>query len=235
MTYPAPSTLYAPMDHPMAANVSFLSPITTKTLHSVNTRVATSTAYNDYYSQPSRQSRQIFKRESLPLSESRGKYARLPQFSAVGGNQVVASERLQQSFPDLSGHAIYSSLAMCNQATQTNEDDINNDEPSYQVDIDRLQLNENVHDTHDNMVSPAESYLQPSSPGSSSVYSDHQELFIQPEYNYDNSDLDRPYSKTEALKQFNMQHPRRTPDLREFSISQGRRHIINGYHAHYWH
>ena len=243
MTYPAPSTIYSPSDHPMAATRSFLNPSTSKTLHSVNTRVATSTVYSEHYS---KQSRQIFSREILPPSDYRGKYARLPQFSSVVptrqhklditavGNE---SKLLQQkpSSPETSDAQVKS---LCDQATQVDEaDNDNGSESNDQTDhtADELHLNkEGIYETHVNVASPTESYLQPSSLGSSSDY-DYQEFLFQPEQ-YSDSVLDRrPYSKTEALRHFHIQHPKRAPDLREFSISQGRRHVINGYHAHYWH
>ena len=43
------------------------------------------------------------------------------------------------------------------------------------------------------------------------------------------------YSKTELLKQFYQTYPDTVPALQTNSFGMSRRHIINGYHAYYWH
>ena len=43
------------------------------------------------------------------------------------------------------------------------------------------------------------------------------------------------FSRTETLKRFREQHPENAPDLRHYSIREGKRHIIHGSHAYYFH
>ena len=43
------------------------------------------------------------------------------------------------------------------------------------------------------------------------------------------------FSKTEAIRQFQEKYPGNVPDLREYSIQEGRRHVIHGHHAYYYH
>ena len=43
------------------------------------------------------------------------------------------------------------------------------------------------------------------------------------------------FSKTEAIRQFHERHPDNVPDLRDYSIQEGRRHVIHGHHAYYFH
>ena len=43
------------------------------------------------------------------------------------------------------------------------------------------------------------------------------------------------FNRTEVLQRFHEQYPEKAPDLREYSIREGRRHIIHGYHAYYFH
>lgn len=43
------------------------------------------------------------------------------------------------------------------------------------------------------------------------------------------------FNRTEVLQRFHEQYPENAPDLREYSIREGRRHIIHGSHAYYFH
>ena len=43
------------------------------------------------------------------------------------------------------------------------------------------------------------------------------------------------FSKTEAIRQFQEKYPGNVPDLRDYSIQEGRRHVIHGHHAYYYH
>ena len=43
------------------------------------------------------------------------------------------------------------------------------------------------------------------------------------------------YSKSDALRRFHQQYRETTPDLREYSICEGKRHIIHGSHAYFFH
>ena len=43
------------------------------------------------------------------------------------------------------------------------------------------------------------------------------------------------FSRTEVMKKFHEQYPERAPDLREYSIREGKRHVIHGSHAYYFH
>lgn len=43
------------------------------------------------------------------------------------------------------------------------------------------------------------------------------------------------FSRTETLKRFHEQYPETAPDLRHYSIREGKRHIIHGSHAYYFH
>lgn len=45
----------------------------------------------------------------------------------------------------------------------------------------------------------------------------------------------RPFSRSDAQRNFHCNHPEPVPDLRELSIRTGKRHTFSGYHAHYWH
>lgn len=49
-----------------------------------------------------------------------------------------------------------------------------------------------------------------------------------------NHDLNVPFSRSKALREFRMLYLERPPDLRENATHTGRRHVINGYHAYYW-
>ncbi|MCG8622844.1 MAG: hypothetical protein MJE68_12725, partial [Proteobacteria bacterium] len=43
------------------------------------------------------------------------------------------------------------------------------------------------------------------------------------------------FNRTEVLQRFHEQYPEKAPDLREYSIREGRRHVIHGSHAYYFH
>ena len=43
------------------------------------------------------------------------------------------------------------------------------------------------------------------------------------------------YSKSDALRRFHQQYRETTPDLREYSLCEGKRHIIHGSHAYFFH
>ena len=43
------------------------------------------------------------------------------------------------------------------------------------------------------------------------------------------------FNKTEILKRFHKEFPEKAPDLREYSVHEGKRHIIHGSHAYYYH
>ena len=43
------------------------------------------------------------------------------------------------------------------------------------------------------------------------------------------------FNKTEILKRFHDEFPEKAPDLREYSIHEGKRHVIHGNHAYYYH
>lgn len=43
------------------------------------------------------------------------------------------------------------------------------------------------------------------------------------------------YSRTEVLRRFHDQYPEGVPDLRDYSIREGKRHVIHGHHAYYFH
>ena len=43
------------------------------------------------------------------------------------------------------------------------------------------------------------------------------------------------FSKTEAIRRFQERYPGNVPDLRDYSIQEGRRHVIHGHHAYYYH
>lgn len=43
------------------------------------------------------------------------------------------------------------------------------------------------------------------------------------------------FSRTETMRKFHERYPEKAPDLREYSIREGKRHIIHGSHAYYFH
>ena len=43
------------------------------------------------------------------------------------------------------------------------------------------------------------------------------------------------FNRTEVQRRFHEQYPQKAPDLREYSVREGRRHIIHGSHAYYFH
>ena len=43
------------------------------------------------------------------------------------------------------------------------------------------------------------------------------------------------FSKSEVLKRFHQEYPERAPDLRDYGIQEGKRHIIHGYKSYYFH
>ena len=43
------------------------------------------------------------------------------------------------------------------------------------------------------------------------------------------------FNRTEVMQRFHKQYPEKAPDLREYSIREGRRHVIHGSHAYYFH
>ncbi len=49
------------------------------------------------------------------------------------------------------------------------------------------------------------------------------------------ADLYNGFSRSEILKQFNHQYQEKAPDLRRYSIREGKRHVINGTHSYYYH
>ncbi len=231
----------------MANSKSLLNPTTFKELNSVNTRVTTSTAYKDHFQ--TRNSRLVFKRDQnmfRSLNDSRGKYARIPQFCSLSGsnegNRSQGKLYHQQQgtiIPQTTGQeSDIQTVDVCDQATQT-DDYITDDNEIIETFADSQLLEpedctvqQPLADTcmqHVTINSPtmsgyAESYLRPSTTGSYC--------------STDEDGLDQymcSYNKSEALRQFHNQYPSHTPDLRQYSISSGRRHIINGYHAYYWH
>ena len=136
----------------------------------------------------------------------------------------------------------YAGYNKVNQATQTEvEDDFNLEEEEEEEMIgleevehpykdDKKQVNINTEPMCD---SDAGSYLRPSTADSFSTYS--SELSGSEAMSFASSDLSLPYSKTRVLRRLHLQFPEQAPDLREQSIRTGRRHVINGYHAYYWH
>lgn len=162
-------------------------------------------------------------------ADSRGKYAKMTQFSAV----YKTEQHLQNK-------------THCNEATQT--DDIQDEEDETEDDDNKAiesERNEEMQDSQQPVANkyhhmpPAsathsvdrESYLQPSSRGSSAYDDEGFDLL-----GYRQESTNTAYSKSNTMKHFHSQHCRQEiPDLRQYSISSGRRHIINGYHAYYWH
>ena len=43
------------------------------------------------------------------------------------------------------------------------------------------------------------------------------------------------FSRSQVQRQFHQQYPEQAPDIREYGIQTGRRHVIHGYHAYYFH
>ena len=43
------------------------------------------------------------------------------------------------------------------------------------------------------------------------------------------------FSMTEVLRRFHAQYPEEAPDLRDYNIREGKRHVIHGNHAYYFH
>ena len=43
------------------------------------------------------------------------------------------------------------------------------------------------------------------------------------------------FNRSEVMRKFHEQYPERAPDLREYSIREGKRHVICGSHAYYYH
>ena len=43
------------------------------------------------------------------------------------------------------------------------------------------------------------------------------------------------FTRSEVMKKFHEQYPEKAPDLREYSIREGKRHVISGSHAYYFH
>ena len=43
------------------------------------------------------------------------------------------------------------------------------------------------------------------------------------------------FSRSEVQRRFHQQYPEQAPDLRQYGIQTGKRHIIHGYHAYYYH
>lgn len=213
--------MYAPKDHPMVvSNNYFLTPSTYKTLELVNNRVAASTAYNDNYSRPTRSARQVNGQLLLSHLDSRGKYARLPCFSSV--SQQLECDRVKQLQQVGNTH---------DQATQTQPDEEFNTFLEPQINETELKaiLIDDSSVTTIRPPSEQDSYLHPSSVGSTSSYQFLDTANCSSHHVHDS------YSKTEAMKQFHLQYPDYVPDLRDFTSGNGRKHIINGYHAYYWH
>ena len=228
----------------MANSKSLLNPSTFKELNSVNTRVTTSTAYNDHFQ--TRNSRLVFKRDQnmiSSLNDSRGKYARIPHFCSLSGSSEgnrsqgkLYHQQQHTMIPQTTGQASdIQTINVCDQATQTDDyitDDSETFADSQILEPENCTVQQPLADTRIQDVlinSPTmsgypESYLRPSTTGSYC--------------STDQDGLDQytcSYNKTEALRQFHNQYPSHTPDLRQYSVSSGRRHIINGYHAYYWH
>lgn len=232
--------MYSPMEHPLTTTSNNHGGTTgTKTfeaLNSVNKRVSASTAYTDNYSLSIGQSRQIFRRESqsgppaVNLMDSRGKYARATQFSAVCKTAEKPKPR--------------SVAKTCRtQATQTDDhceaDDENDDDEEIQEEVlKQIQGQKQYYTAAVGRIPSTahstgrESYLQPSSRGSSASYDEDGFLYNSTM----GQDSTPPYSKSNAMKSFHTKYnDQNIPDLRQYSISSGRRHVINGYHAYYWH
>ena len=134
-----------------------------------------------------------------------------------------------------------------NQATQTEvEDDFNLEGEEEEEEEEEMIGSEEVKHLYKDDIkkqvnintepmcdSDAGSYLRPSTADSFSMYS--SELSNSEAMSFASRDSSLPYSKTKVLRHLHLQFPEQAPDLREHSIRTGRRHVINGYHAYYWH
>lgn len=67
-----------------------------------------------------------------------------------------------------------------------------------------------------------ESFLNPTTGGSSFVNTNSFSLLL-------------PHCKSEAVKLFHQMYPDNVPNIHSNSSQTSRRHVINGYHAYYWH
>lgn len=241
MTYPAPTTMYSPNNHPVSFRSLPLSPGTRQALESVNHRIATSTTYEREFSSPGpvpKPTLSTFNKQ-MSASSSRGKYARAPVF-----HQLYSEDSSTLSRPQ-SGSTLYTrKLSLPDGILRdANDANVSTTDKATQTDFEEgnLEEKEGVNDEMESVKitqfqlpvrpeSEAGSYLRPSTAGSYSTSaetcSDHPSA---------DSVLKVPYNRTEALQRFNMVHYERAPDIRENSIRSGRRHIINGYHAYYWH
>ena len=246
MTYPVPTTMYLPNNHPVSFKSLPLSPATRQALESVNYRISTSTTYEREFMSPqpvlARPTISCFNRQ-MSMTGSRGKYAHAPVF-----HQVSVEDSSTQSRPQ-SGSTIVArklSIAGLRNLRGTNEANVNTTDQATQTDF---ELEEEIAEvkgvTYENMESAKltqfqlpmrpesdeGSYLRPSTAGSSST---NAQCYYNRRPSTD-SVLQVPYSKTEALQRFNTMYYERAPDIRGNFNRSGRKHIINGYHAYYWH
>jgi hypothetical protein len=184
----------------------FLTPLTYEALQSVNHRMLTSTTYKrEYPMRPTNAIKEAQLFKQHSLNDSRGKYFNAPKFTYTSESPLYSC---LQTPANISRQASNKPVIMVDQSTQT-DDEWDEDE----FDEERPP-------------SEADSYLKPSTAGSS-CYPTSQPAM-------DDKELPQ-YSRTQVLRHFNQLYPDRVPDPREYSITSGRRHIINGYHAYYWH
>ena len=232
--------MYSPKDHPLVTPSIPLSSQTYNTLQSVNKYAATTTSYKEHFGAPVF-SRLVYSREGYSHnSEHRGKYARSSDFSSkstqkpLQGGVWFADEK-QESPPQtffldstipceesISSSYLANSRKLVDRYTQT---DFELHEGSIEEQTREQCAASPISDY-------CESYLHQSSAESDNEC-ESDTTTSEPVSSL--NDWTRPYSKTEVLRNFHFSYPEIPPDIRQFSMCSGRRHVINGYHAYYWH
>lgn len=240
MTYPAPTTMYAPHNHGLSFRPYPLTPATQQSLESVNHEVSATTTYQRAFSAMPATRMRPASSTQRSQTDSRGKYASAPIFHQLSVPALSSSLISQAQFsPAVTLRKMLSTqhktsmhddpvdVIMIDQATQT-DFELDDDVDFHEVIQDNVIPSKLTHFYLPPLPPESEdgSYLRPST--TNSLASSH---FRQQQDNI----LQVPHNRTEALQRFNLMHPDRAPDLRENSVHNGRRHIINGYHAFYWH
>lgn len=265
MTYPAPTTIFSPKNHYLSALSPPLNPTTYQALLSVNHRMSTSTTYKEHFSPlPAPAIREAHRPFSSyhQMSDSRGKYARAPNFA--NQNRSGSSSIKPTPFADhyvvlecesdseygasttrkvfsntLSQSEVKNETAISHEIDNKKRDQATQTDPEWETEEEDWYDHEHECETdikeETKVKEPPQfllpqdsiegSYLRPSTASSSSSQASYLSEGVS----------QVPYSRMEALRQFRLAYPDHIPDLREYSIRSGRRHIINGYHAYYWH
>lgn len=247
MTYPAPTTMYSPDKHGLTLRPSPLSQGTCQALETVNYKHSTTTTYNRHFTPPPPLSNALtlFKstsQYSRPTSSkfmdsSRGKYARAPvfhQLSQIHSDPPIGTTTSRRVVFTGNDHTV---IIVCDKSTQTNFDCNENENNKKE----HLEQQEELI-THFDVYPESEdgSYLRPSTAHSIATTSSRCSTNLQQSHHDDtrnSSVLHTPYNKSEAIQRFHAMYPDGVPDLRVYGSSHqcGRRHVINGYHAYYWH